>query len=350
MAAELELVNFNQSRIKTFLRCPKSYQYKYVDLLEPKKKVRPLFLGSWVHACLETHYSQGNWKIGHQLYVDQWNKLFEEERLALRTRGKTIGPPLPEIVERIMRSYIWYNRQDGWKAKYIEQILEVPTPLIVSGKRFVFKGRLDLVIEDEEGLFWLVDHKTASTIPQPNSFHAMDPQLMLYPWAARIQYGIDIAGVIYNYVRSRPPSIPNLNKDGSISRRKIVTDYPTLFRFLRDNGFNPNDFAHILLPMQTKSELLRRYRLPREQKVTKEILLDTLSVVKRIEETKRFTRTITRDCVRCSYHDLCRSELNGFDTEKMRATNFIVTEEDYVGFNPAAEDSDDEDDEGSESD
>lgn len=344
---ELEVVNFNQSRLKTFNRCPKQYEYKYIELLEPKKKVRPLFMGSWVHACLETYYTQGDWKIGHAEYVKVWDSLFEEERLALQTRGRTVGPPMPDLVSRIMRSYLWYYRDDGWKPKYVEQVLDVPTPLVVHGKQFRFKGRLDLVVEDDEGLNWLVDHKTASTIPQPNSFHAMDPQLMLYPWAAKIQYGIDIAGVIYNYVRSRPPSIPKLNQDGSISRRKIVTDYPTLFRFLRANHKNPNDYAHILRPMQRKSEFLRRYRLPRENVVTKSILLDTLSIIKRIEETKRFTRTITRDCVRCPYHDLCRAELNGFDTAIMRKASYTISEEDYVsGSSLDTADSDDEDDEG----
>jgi RecB family exonuclease len=327
---EAATVNFNQSRIKTFNRCPKQYEYKYIDLLEPKKKMRPLYLGSWVHSCLEMLYKEGDWKLGHIPYVQDWNKLFDEEKLALRTRGKTVGPPLPELVERIMRSYQWYYKNDGWEPYAVEQILEVPTPLILKGRRFIFKGRLDLIIKDDEGLLWLVDHKTASSIPDATSFHAMDPQLMLYPWAAQEQYGIELAGIIYNYVKSKAPTIPKVNKDGSLSKRKIVTDYPTLLRFLKQEGYDPADFIDTLRPLAKKSEYLRRYRLPREPYVTKQVLLDTLSVVKRIDETKRFTRTITRDCVRCPYHDLCRSELNGFDTEMMRQTNFTISEEDYV--------------------
>lgn len=345
MTDDLTRVNFNQSRVKTFNRCPKEYEYKYIENLSPKRKVRPLFLGSWVHACLETHYRDGDWRIGHGEYVEQWNKLFDEEKQALANgRGKA-GLPLPTVVERIMKSYLWYYREDHFKPYMIEQILEVETPLKVDGKRFVFKGRLDLIMEDtDDGTFWLWDHKTAGTIPQPTSFHGMDPQLMLYPWAAKIQYGIDIAGIYYNYVRSKPPSVPQLNKDGSISKRKVSTDYPTLYRFLKTNGFNPQEFAHILRPMQTKSEFLRRYKLPREPFVTKEILLDTLSVVKRIDETKRFTRSISRDCVRCSYHDICRSELNGFDTTMMRETYFDILAEDYVVSNPGASDIDEDGD------
>lgn len=336
-------VNFNQSRIKTFARCPKEYEYKYIQLLAPKMRVRPLFLGSWIHSCLESHYRDGDWKLGHAPYVAQWNGLFEEEQLSLRKRGKSLGPPFPELVTRIMQSYLWYYRNEGYKPVMVEQILEVPTPLKIGNKRFVFKGRLDLVMQDEEGHNWLWDHKTASTIPQPTAFHAMDPQLMLYPWAAKEQYGIEISGIIYNYVGSKAPSIPKLNKDGSLSKRKVKTDYPTLFKFLKRSGYDPNDFAHILKPMAKRSEFLRRYRMPREAVVTKEVLLDVLSVVKRIDETKRFTRTITRDCVRCSYIDLCRAELNGFNTEGMRKDRFVISEEDYVVSDTgASEEGDDE--------
>jgi len=343
-----QTVNFNQSRLKTFDRCPKQYEYKYVQLLQPKRHERALFLGTWIHACLETHYRDGDWKIGHQIFVNQWNKLFEEEQEALRKKGKRFLPPLPEVVERVMKSYLWYYRDENWTPRYVETILEVPTPLIIDGTRFVFKGRLDLVIEDEEGLLWLVDHKSASNIPQPTAFHAMDPQLMLYPWAAQEQFGIEIAGVIYNYVGSKPPSVPQLNKDGSISRRKVKTDYPTLLRFLKENGFNPGDFKPVLRQLYRKSEFLRRYKMPREKVVTREVLLDTLSKVKRIHETKRFTRTITRDCVRCPYADLCRAELNGFETDLMRKERYTIGEEDYVVGSISREvlDDVDEDEEG----
>jgi hypothetical protein len=95
--------------------------------------------------------------------------------------------------------------------------------------------------------------------------------------------------------------------------------------------------------MKEKSEFLRRYKMPREKVVTREILLDTLSVVKRIQETQRFTRSISRDCIRCAYMELCRAELNGFDTTMMRKTNYRIEEEDYVvGGNIGAEDVEDE--------
>ena len=320
-------IHVSHSELKTYSRCPKQHEYKYIDRLVPVRRARPLYLGSWLHAALQTHYQEGDWRIGHEIYKKEWDGLFEEERLALRKKGRALSPPLPEVVDRIIRSYKWYYRSDGWTVKVAEQKFSVPTPLWINGRQVWIDGIVDLVVQDEEGLWWAIDHKSASMIPDATSFHAMDPQLVLYPWALKQQFGWDIAGVIYNYVKSRPPGIPQINKNGSLSRRKIVTDYPTAFRFLRDNGYDPNDFSELLRPLQRRSPFLRRYRLPRSDFVTREVLSDALAITKRIHEERRRYRFVTRECsTMCSYHDLCRAELNGLDTENMRKTQFTLKE------------------------
>lgn len=313
-------ISVSWSELKSFQRCPKQWDYKYAQRLVPKKKSRPLFLGSWIHACLEAYYRGQDWHEGHQIFLNEYNKLFEEEKLELDRKGR----PLPKLVEQIMRSYLWYYREDGWQVHAIEQEFEVDTPL----PGVSLKGIIDLIVRDADGLLWVVDHKTTTTIPDAHAFHGMDPQLMLYPWAAKRAWGLDIAGIYYNYVRSRAPTVPRINNDGSLSRRKIVTDYPTLFTFLKRNGYDPTEFRDQLRPLRKESPFLRRYRYPRESYVTKEILTDALATAKRIQGTERRIRVITRDCARmCSYHDLCRAELNGFDTKIMRHTNFTLKPE-----------------------
>jgi len=230
-----------------------------------------------------------------------------------------------------MRSYLWYYRDDPWETVAVEQEFEVKTPLEVNGVRIYFKGIIDLVIRDEEGRLWIIDHKTASNIPMPTAFHAMDPQLMIYPWAAKLAFGWDVAGIIYNYVKSKPPTVPQLTKTGLVSRRKIITDYPTLMRFIKENDLDPEDFAVARKQLRRKSPFLKRYRYPREKHVTVEILKDALATARAIQTTRRRTRTITRDCQRmCPFHDLCRAELNGFDTTMMRRQQFTLKENKVV--------------------
>lgn len=330
MVATLEL---SWSEIKTFQRCPKQWEYKYLQRLQAKEKKRAPYLGNWLHACLETHYRDGDWKIGHQLFVDEYNKLFDEEKEEL---DKKHGP-MPLVVERIMRSYLWYYRHEGWKVIATEQDVLALIKSPIWGK-----GRFDLLIQDDEGLYWAVDHKSTALIPDQSAYHATDPQLMFYPWAIEKFMNIKVAGVIYNYIKSRAPSIPKMTQSGAVSKRKIVTDYPTLYRFLVEHKIDPNAsvFTPDLRMLQKQSPFLKRYRMPREKIVTREILGDFyytgLDIYQKRNQVEaganvRFIRNITKDCEKmCSYHDLCRQELNGFDSTFIRKSRFEIREKNEV--------------------
>lgn len=321
-----EVLSVSWSQVKTYRRCPKQWAYKYLENLQPKEKRRAPYLGNWLHRALETYYKEGDWKIGYNEYLAIWNSLFEEEREEL---SKKYGP-LPDAVKRIIRSYLWYWKHDGWKVLDVEYEFEVEVGAFkVQGVKVVVNanGRVDLVVEDEEtGERWVVDHKSTGSIPDPNAFHATDPQLMLYPVGVRAKYG-KVAGIVYNYLRSRPASIPQLTKKtGQISRRRIVTDYPTAVRFLKSNGFDPKDYSDYLRPLRKSSPLLKRYRLPREPRVTKEIIRDFVDTAREIwfaRLRKDHVRNITKDCAyQCPFHNLCRGELNGFDMSHLRKTAF----------------------------
>lgn len=299
----------NQSQLKTWRRCGKEWEFHYKRKLESKFKGRAITVGLWGHRMLETHYLQGDWKIGYNEYLEKYNALFDEEREVLDQKGK-----LPDIMRRIMRGYLWYYKDEPIKVHVIEKSFE----MVYAGVRF--KGRIDWLIETtDDGRLWVGDHKWVSSIPEQTDFHAMDVQLMLYPFAITREWGIEIAGVMWNYIRSRPASIPQMTKAGRISRRKIVTDYPTARKFLVDNGFDPRDFSDYLRPLRASSPLLKRYWLPREDHVTAQIMKESVWTGRAINaamlDPKLITRNITRDCNRCSYLALCRAELEGGDTE-----------------------------------
>lgn len=336
-------ISVSWSEAKTRQRCEKQWAYKYLDDLEPKAKKRAPYLGNWLHRALETHYGQGDWKIGHKEYLKEWNSLFEEEREEL---SKKHGP-LPQAVRRIIKSYLWYWKHDGWKVLAAEYEFEIEIGFFkVNGVKVIVqaKGKIDLIIEDDEGNRWVIDHKSTSQIPDQNAFHAMDPQLMLYPVGAKPKFG-RIVGIIYNYIKSKPPTIPQLTKKtGQISRRQIVTDYPTALKFLKDNGYDPADFSDFLRPLRRESRLLKRYRLPRERKVTEQILKDFIATAREIYLSRKRTshvRNITKDCrTMCAFHDLCRGELNGFDMSHLRKTAFEPRNKHGAGFDPESDQED----------
>lgn len=279
-----------------------------------------MHIGLWLHAALETYYANGDWRIGHNEYLAEYNGLFEEEQELLD--GK--DGPLPERIERIIEAYLWQWRNDKWKTIQTEfnWRAEYVTP---RGVHIPFGGRGDKLIEDEQGLLWIVDYKSVDSIPPESAFHAMDPQMILYPWGMEKQFPkMKIAGIIYDYLRRRPPSIPTLNKDGTISKRAIVTDRPTAFSFLTRSGLNPEEFSEWLDDLERTHELFARYKMPTNEEATTRILKEAAATALRIQNHKMTTRNVTRDCGRCPYQQLCRAELFGLDTDFMRRKDFTI--------------------------
>lgn len=331
----IELPHISHSQMKSWRSCQKQWDYRYSQLLIPKRHTRPLYFGNWFHAALESHYKGKGWRTGHAEYAEQYDKMPEDEQqLFDKGSSRSKGPwePLPLQVERAVRSYLWYYRDSGWKVVAVEVPFEFEVTLD-DGRHVLLKGRIDLVIQDRYGKYWVVDHKTTTTIPAETAFHSMDPQLIIYPVAVEHQLGITIEGVIYNYVLSRPPSIPKMNKDGkTIAKNDVKTDYPTLYRFLKEHGRDPQEYSEVLLPLQAQSPFLARYRLPRTPAVTGQVLLEAQWTAKEILDHETVTRNVNRQCERCSYQQVCRADLLGFDTRPMREMFFSTEEPSDSGY------------------
>jgi RecB family exonuclease len=321
-----DLPTISHSQLRSYRHCQQQWDYRYRQLLIPKREGRPLRFGNWVHTALQSHYRGENWRTGHEEYLAEYNALFDEERLELdRGSSRSKGPwePLPNQVERVVRSYLWYYRNDGWKAIAVEVpfAMEVTLP---DGRHVIIKGRIDLVVQDRNGRYWVVDHKTTTDIPPETAFHSMDPQLIIYPLAVEREMGLVVEGVIYNYIESKAPSLPKLNKDGTISKQEVKTDYPTLYRFLKANDRDVMEYSEVLLSLQEQSPFLRRYRLPRTATVTERILAEAKYTTSEILDHTFVTRNVTRQCQQCAYENICRGDLFGLDTSFMREQFFVV--------------------------
>jgi len=78
------LIELSVSRAKKWKSCQLAHDYRYVQKLRPKRKVRPLTLGSLVHSCLEARALGKNWVQEIKNFKEKdWAKLFEEERFEL---------------------------------------------------------------------------------------------------------------------------------------------------------------------------------------------------------------------------------------------------------------------------
>lgn len=312
-------MRLSNSKVNTWRRCPKSYDYKYIRQLRKKGKALPLERGSWLHELLEAYYLGENWLKIHRKKKKEFDKLFAEEK-------EMLGD-LPSEVMRIMTSYRrMYHKQDDHLIVVdaeMDEILKLP-----NGDEFNFI--IDLVIEEDGGL-WLWDHKTVGKFMDAD-FMLLDTQLTRYFWAAR-EMGYDtpdcpLRGVIFNEVRTKPPTIPKLLQSGALSRAKnIDTDYFTFLQTIRDNDLDPNDYIDELKRAKyNTSSFFRRTRMVKDEgimRIQMQELEDSAFEMKIAAKRNAYPRTVRKTCVwDCDYKDLCITELMGGDISSLVKANF----------------------------
>lgn len=299
----------SHSLLKTFRRCPKQSEYKYYRGLKRRAVSKPLKRGTWAHKLLEVHYSGGDWREMHLSLTDQFNELWDEE--------KEMYGDLPREMARMMRSYLWHYRMDHWRIHDVEFVLETTFP---DGS--IYRCKIDVLVEDQFGL-WLVDHKTHAKLPDL-TFRLLDAQSALYLWCA-LRNKIPVQGFIWNYVRTKPPTIPYITKFGNLSKRRIDTDYPTAFVALKKAGLlqENKQLLRLLQRQQFRpgepqtSTFFRRDVLEKSVDMIKRVALENYHTAKRyhsydFSRTDAVERVVSRSCTYdCSYTDICALELFG---------------------------------------
>lgn len=318
------------SMLKTFRRCPKQAEFKYVHRLKPKRLGSPLKRGTWVHALLEAYHKGEDWRELHAKYSAEFAKLFDEE--------KDYYGDMPTEILQIMNSYMWHYKSDPWKYVDAEFQLEAELP-----DGTIYRGKVDALVETQFGLF-LVDHKTHKTLPDLN-FRLLDAQSALYLWAAQ-ENGLDVRGFIWNYIRWKAPSTPELLKDRTrISDRVSDTDYPTMYRALKKYK-EENEQFQIRDKDKDRLRYLRdqRYEFGKPQTSSffrRDVLEKSPDMIERVlqgnyttslrmhsydfTDPDRVERVVERGCsFSCSYTDICAAELMGANIRPLVKQNYTV--------------------------
>ena len=362
---------FNQSRVKLFLRCQKAYWFRYDSHgvvngeLVPKHSSLPLKKGSWCHTLLQAHWLETigqpvvlpkgkrgkkkvqGWEEAQDHLANEFAALFEEEQ-------DKYGD-LPGECERLFRGYLRRYSDDTERYRIatlpngkpaVEFVVEVP--LQKWGLGAPFKGRIDLMVEDlEYGDLWIRDAKWVKTMPGDDE-RMMSPQNLLYFWGARRAYSEleeRLRGFIYDYGRTKTPSIPDILKRpaGFVTIKKSIdTDvYTYLARVLEAHGRDEAKklikeyYAPTLRMLRAKEKAgvwYRRERVPISEERLRRGLQEFIVTCRQIERRPRSIapRTYLYSCKwNCSYHNICVAEFNGMDIDPLVKRHFVIEEETY---------------------
>ncbi|AXH46427.1 exonuclease [Microbacterium phage Redfield] len=223
-----------QSMVSGFVECHREVYYSIVLGLRPRLEKKPLTRGTWVHSLLEERANGRDWRAKHAEIKEKSEKeQFEEEVQGLERE-----------VWRIMSSYEYVYAKDNLTPIAAEITVERP----MFGGKVLYRGRIDLVVIDEHGDVWLVDHKTHAQIPEWR-YRELAFQHYSYLWACetapeykKLRYkGKPLPqpkGFIYDYAKTGSISVPSLTLKGKISRvlKPTGTTLPVFKEWLQEQG------------------------------------------------------------------------------------------------------------------
>jgi hypothetical protein len=312
------------SKVKAWRFCNKLYEFSVIRNLQPRRRAAPLLRGTILHEMLAARDMKGH-AAAVAVYVDyleKYGKLFEEER-------EFYGEHFMEDIWRIYRGYL-RTYPDGtaltWKVRATEGRVQTQlTPKIL------FEGHYDLRVFSN-GREWLVDRKSHKVIPTAeerfNNF-----QLLLYAEAWNRENEEKVDGIIWDYIRTKAPTIPEVLKAGTALTRRadLDTDLYTYRKAIRDNGFDEDGYAVYLkeLAKRPPDRFYARVPLPIPSKqMTKTVVEEFTQTAEMMRTAKHFPRNATYQCSRCDFFKLCNAELSGINANFVERSDYEQRPED----------------------
>jgi hypothetical protein len=196
----------SHTQLARYLRCPRSYRYRYLDGWREKETRAAMVFGRCFEKALGALFRQGD--PGATLSQD-WG-VFRDASLDYK-KGESWDSLIHQGVQ-LLKRFVQENRVHIRTAEYNLQVKMNRT--LSGGHEFV--AYLD-AIGELDGQRCIIDWKTtASRYPEdPDGLLSLDPQLICYSWISAIP---EVALVVF--VRKDPPEIQYLKATISEEKRR----------------------------------------------------------------------------------------------------------------------------------
>ena len=199
-------------RIEGASRCLRLFAWRESGALTWKSS-EPLIKGSLLHIGLAHVYArqraeeQGEDPDYYMLPEEAVRALAAIEADQASTAHETAlwRVSVPNIILAI-RAYEARWRHCSWKVVMVEEELRAQIPKWDGDGTFLFTQRADLAVQDRDGKFWIVDHKSCYRIESKTlRQHILSGQFLGYQVFGRRLWGRDFGGVIVNRVKLSEP-------------------------------------------------------------------------------------------------------------------------------------------------
>ena len=317
--------------------------------LEPKRPATALWFGTLIHYGLEMYYATRD----TDQPVMPWNAFteaaaksvaeIEASQRGLWDEQKAEFQEKIDLGTEMLRNYVdWASvadyKADSGFSKVICTEREFAIPIqdpqgnparFTDGGGQVWElwlvGRFDMVVQDYEGRYWLLDHKTSKDRLDPEIL-ILDDQMTVYLWAAQQIFGEKFEGALYNVLRKKLPTVPKLVYQGKqLSKAKnIDTTYEVYMAEIEKHGFDPEDYKNILEHLQNKpNTFFQREKVRRNQhEIAIAGIMLYMEGIDMLNDPYIYPNP-TWDCRwKCDFKDLCKAINRNDDVEWMKNAMF----------------------------
>ena len=303
---------------------------------EPVAPAKPLEFGTAIHAGFEEYYdplwwTKTTWQERSASAIGAFKAQCERQKLRRLTVSGDESLSLEEeedFAERLLlgvemfKNYgQYYADKDMFTPLYTELEFEVP----IEGTDHVYQGRIDLVIEDAYGEYWIVDHKTRGSFGGTDHY-TLDEQATSYAWALEHMLKIPIAGVMFNEVLKAYPKKPEPLARGGFSQSKQQrTTYELYYQTLVENNEPAHKYAEFLEFLKAKGNpFFRRIQIHKSPlelaNQGEQIRLEALDMAN--PDIPIYPSPGMFNCMGCAFSAPCMAINDGADIEWIMETSY----------------------------
>lgn len=309
------------SEVNLYRKCPKAHDLRYRERLQRKRPIIPMLVGKILHEMLHNHvmtkklptFKADAWDVLEK-YAEEHKKFFDEE--------KEEHGDIPGNCERIFESYLKRYRDDDLTYEGSEEF--VATDL---AKDIRFIGYIDKIALDQSQRRWLMDHKFHKAIPDAeHRFHEL--QLILYIWAwNRWHTDKPADGIVWDYVRTAPPTLPAVLKSGELSQKaSLRCDRSTYESEIKRLSLDPKPYQDYLKKLE-KNDLMffERVFLPAPKKAQIDQIVNDFRITSvTIECMKGIApKHMSKfNCQGCEFKAICEAEVRGHDVNFVKKAHY----------------------------
>lgn len=318
-------LTISQSKANTWNTCKARYGYKYDSKLRRRRVSRPLNFGSAVHKVIEDEASgvkdlEASLKEWGSEQIEKNQYFVEEKQMFLETVDEA-WTVMKEYHDFWPKNHLRYLKVNDKKA---EHHIDWDPP----GEDFTITGFIDAYAKSQNGLKWLVEHKSGKMMmSEEDRWRSI--QSALYITVGRELGHPEVEGIVWDMVKSKMPAKPQLLKNGTFSLKLIDSVPSVVYKTIQSAGQDPNDYPTLLATAEkTRSNWFQRIFQPVTENVRSHLYGELVGTARDILENghKEKRMTIGRHCSWCDFEPLCRAKMTGDDVDYVIEREYIIAE------------------------